>query len=131
MPRLTPLLRVALALTSLLVLLPLLIILGTYGIGPVTVIGGAPSDGTLIAGVVVGAIFITLLGLAVTGWNPLHRVDVAMAELRAEAEAAAKHAPKPSLGQRVVAVVVVGVALYLIHWLMSEGMIRAVRALFE
>jgi hypothetical protein len=131
MPRLTPMLRIALALASLFFLLPLLVILGTYGIGPVTVTGGAPSVGTLIAGVVVGAIFIALWGIVITGWNPLHRVDVAMANMRAEAEAAAARAPKPSLGQRVGAIVVIGAVVYLLHWLMSQGMIRAIRALFE
>jgi ABC-type protease/lipase transport system fused ATPase/permease subunit len=131
MPRLTPMLRLALALASLFFLLPLLIILGAYGIGPVTVTDGAPSGGMLIVGVVVGGIFIALLGLAITGWNPFHRVDVAMAKMRAEAEAAAIHAPKPSLGQRVGAIVVIGAVVYLLHWLASQGMIRAVRALFE
>ena len=133
MPRLTPMLRIAFALASLPVLLILLIILGNYGIGPVTVIGGAPSGATLIGGVVVGAIFMALLGLAITGWNPFHRFDVAMAKMRAEAEAeaAAIHAPKLSLGQRVFAVVVIGAASYLIHWLMSEGVMRTIRALFE
>ena len=86
MPRLTPMLRIAFALASLPVLLFLLIILGAYGIGPVTVTGDPPSNGFFVVGLVVGVVFVAFLGLAITGWNPLHRVDVAMAKMRTESE---------------------------------------------
>ena len=124
MPRLTPLLRVAFALASLFALLPLVIVLGTYDLIPwLDVVGFPRSSGTVTVGLVAGLAFVALWGIALSGWNPLHRVDVAMAKMRAKAEAESQPAGlPPPLFERIVVVVVLGAVAFILHWLVFEGL---------
>jgi hypothetical protein len=132
MPRLTPLLRLAFALASLFPLLPLVIVLGIYDLIPLTVIGFPRSGVTVGVGVAAGFIFASCLAIAITGWNPLHRVDVALAKLRPETESAPSPAvPQLGLSQRIVLVVIAGTLLIFANWLIGEGIARGIGALFR
>jgi hypothetical protein len=71
--RLTPMMRLALALAALFALLPLIVVLAVYELFPLTVIGIPRSSATIGVGVVAGAISVACWALVVTGRNPLHR----------------------------------------------------------
>jgi MFS family permease len=72
-PRLSPLLRLVLALASLPALLPLIVVLAVYELFPLEVTGIPRSDATVGVGVAAGAIFVAFWALVVTGWNPFYR----------------------------------------------------------
>ena len=72
-PRLSPLLRLVLALVSLPALPPLIVVLSVYGVLPIEVTGLARSDATLGVGVAAGAILVVCWVLSITGRNPFHR----------------------------------------------------------
>lgn len=122
MPRLTPMLRIAFGLAAIFPLVPLVLVLGSYDLVPgVKVVGIPPSGGVVVVGLVAALFFAAFIGIAITGWNPLHRFDVAAAELRAEADVAAKSAPGPGLGRRVLFAAALGAVALLINWAMSAG----------
>lgn len=72
-PRLSPLLRLVLALASLPALLPLIVVLAVYELFPLEVTGIPRPGAATGVGVAAGAIFVACWALVVTGWNPFHR----------------------------------------------------------
>ncbi|APV48308.1 hypothetical protein BWI17_00590 [Betaproteobacteria bacterium GR16-43] len=130
MPRLTPMLRLAFALASLMPLFPLIIVLGVYELFPLTVVGISRSWGTITAGIAAALAFLACWALVITGWNPLHRVDVELADLRAQAIAERPPAIPTSLPQRILGVIVVVGVAALASWIFREAL-RAVASFFQ
>ena len=130
MPRLTPLLRLAFALAAIFPLVPLVFVLAMYGLAPgVDYAGPPPSSATLTVGIAAGLFFFAFVGLAVTGWNPLHRFDVALANARTEAAAVPADAPKPALWKRIGFVVLLLGGAYVLNWLVLGALSRVIEAM--
>jgi hypothetical protein len=132
-PRISPMLRFAFMLMAIFPFVPLLFVLATYDLIPgVEYIGPPPSSVELTVGIISGLIFVALIGIAATGWNPLYRLEVAAARMvRTDLETLSVDASKPPMLQRIAVTVSLVVGFLAINWLLSEGIVRGVRALFR
>ena len=119
--------RVACGLIALFIAMPALLI-GAFALDP------QPGSESLFFPAMAVFLWLTLFGfaaLAISGRNPLRRLDVAAAKMRAEAEAASQHLPKPSISKRILWGVVSIAVMLLINWAITEGLRNGIAALFK